>query len=121
MKRKRTAKIVKAVGPSDSWQDSGPVRWQENAPYFTEDPTGLEQLWPIESLEGTESETPVMYGWFSVDNLYFGDMELSMMPVQMKVRAARSVAPRKIERFSLFYQADNCFRYALPGERGERA
>ena len=89
--------------------------------YYAEPDTGIEQLWRTDSQAMEEGEAPVMYGWFSLDNLYFGDMELSMMPIQVKVRAKKIAEPRKIERFSLFYQSDSCFHYAIPGEGAERA
>jgi hypothetical protein len=114
MKRKKAAQAVKAATPVDLWDDAGPVRWRDNTAYFAEDPTGLEQLWYSGSVDVAEGEAAVIPGWFSVDNLYFGDMELTLMPVQTKVRPSRSAAPRRIERFSLFYQPDSCFRYAIP-------
>jgi hypothetical protein len=120
MKKGKKAKSAATVTPVKSWEEPSPVQWQEVAP-ATETGTGLEQLWRTGSQGTEDGENPVMYGWFSVENLYFGDMELRLMPIQMKARAPQSAAPRKIGRFSLFYQADSCFRYAIPGEGAERA
>ncbi|NPU83639.1 MAG: hypothetical protein HPY65_04050 [Syntrophaceae bacterium] len=115
MKKRRTAKSAAAAMTTEKWEAASRQE-KDGVFYYAEVDTGLEQLWRADTAGADESEGPVMYGWFSLENLYFGDMELRMMPIQVKVRAPKSVSPMKIGRFSLFYQADRCFRYAIPGE-----
>ena len=121
MSKKRVAKSAASVKPVKKLEGIASRQEKDGVFYYAEASTVLEQLWQADSPETGESEGPVMDGWFSMENLYFGDMELQMMPLQMKVRAPKHMAPRKIERFTLFYQADRCFRYAIPGEGSDRA
>ncbi|PKN34379.1 MAG: hypothetical protein CVU61_09405 [Deltaproteobacteria bacterium HGW-Deltaproteobacteria-19] len=121
MRKRRTAKSTAAVMPARKQEEIAPRQERDGVFYYAEANTNLEQLWRADSQGVEDGEGPVMYGWFSLENLYFGDMELRMMPIQMKVRAPKPAVPRKMERFSLFYKDDSCFRYAIPGENTERA
>lgn len=121
MRKRRTAKSAAAVMPAGKQEETATRQERDGVFYYAEANTNLEQLWRADSQGVEDGEGPVMHGWFSLENLYFGDMELRMMPIQMKVRAPKPAEPRKMARFSLFYQDDSCFRYAIPGENTERA